>query len=160
MPRNATGNRAPGSLPLLLPRVDALAAHSGSSKAVLAPVVAMLREYATQQDILMQRLWDGYLGYPALHNQTHMGGQDTVETTVTPSPITIGAAGEVGTPQVGYSPGDHVHPGTGLAFLSGFADLSIDAQDGLPVYDQQMRWLLEQILIEVMRIRALVEEQT
>ena len=159
MPRRATGNRAPGSLPLLLPRIDALAARQGSSKAVLAPVVLELRAYATQIDILMQRLWDGYLGYPALHNQTHMGGQDTVETTVAPSPITIGAEGAIGTPQVGFSPGDHVHPTTGLDFLSGFADLSVDAQDGVPVYDQEMRWLLEHILIETMRIRELVEEQ-
>ena len=159
MPRRATGNRAPGSLPLLLPRIDALAARQGSSKAVLAPVVLELRAYATQIDILMQRLWDGYLGYPALHNQTHMGGDDTVETTLVPTPIALGAEGVVGTPQVGYSPGDHVHPTTDLDFLLAFAGLGIDAQDGVPVYDQQMRWLLEMILIETMRIRELVEEQ-
>ena len=159
MPRRATGNRAPGSLPLLLPRIDALAARTGSSKAVLAPVVLELRAYATQIDILMQRLWDGYLGYPALHGDTHKGGADTLETTLTPTPIALGQTGAIGAPQEGFASSQHVHPTTGLDFLSGFADLSIDAQDGVPVYDQEMRWLLEHILIETMRIRELVEGQ-
>lgn len=157
MPRLATGNRAPGGLPLLLPRIDALAAREGSSKAILAPVLAALREYATEHDILMKRLWDGYLGLPALHRLTHLGGDDTLETTLLPTPITLGEEGAIGAPQEGYASSQHVHSTEGLDFLIPFADLDIDAMDGVPVYDQQMRWLLEHILIETLRIRELTE---
>lgn len=159
MARNAIGNRAPGGLPQLLPKLDAVAAREGSSKAVLAPLLAGLRAYAVEIDAFTRRSWDAYLGLPALHRQTHMGGLDTVEATVLPTPITLGAEGSVGTPSLGYSPGDHEHPTTALDWLSGLADLEVDAEDGVPVYDQQMRWLLEMILLETMRIRELVEAQ-
>lgn len=159
MSRNAIGNRAPGGLPQLLPKLDAVAAREGSSKAVLAPLLAALRGYAVEIDAFTRRSWDSYLGLPALHRKTHMGGLDTVEATVLPTPITLGSAGAVGTPSLGFSPGDHEHPATDLDWLSGLADLEVDSQDGVPVYDRQMRWLLEMILLETMRIRELVEAQ-
>lgn len=159
MPRNAIGNRAPGGLPQLLPKLDAVAAREGSSKAVLGPLLAALRGYAVEIDAFTRRGWDSYLGLPALHRQTHMGGLDTVETTLLPTPITLGAVGAIGSPQEGYASSQHEHPTTSLDWLSGLADLEVDAQDGIPVYDQQMRWLLEMILLETMRIRELVEAQ-
>ena len=155
MSRNAIGNRAPGGLPQLLPKLDAVAAREGSSKAVLAPLLAGLRAYAVEIDAFTRRSWDSYLGLPALHRKTHMGGLDTVEATVLPTPITLGSAGAVGTPSIGYSPGDHEHPTTDLDWLLALASLEVDPEDGIPVSDVRMRRLLEGIYLELAAIEEM-----
>lgn len=156
MSRNAIGNRAPGGLPQLLPKLDAVAAREGSSKALLAPLLAGLRAYAVEIDAFTRRSWDSYLGLPALHRKTHMGGLDTVEATVLPTPITLGSAGAVGTPSLGFSPGDHEHATDGLDFLLPLEELALE--DALPVSDVRARRLLEHILLELSRIQELLAD--
>jgi hypothetical protein len=157
--RPAVGNRQPGGIPKLLQYADRLAAREGKSAELLAPIVAALREITLVQDRINQRLAAAYLGYPAQHAETHKGGVDTVETTLLPTPITLGAVGAIGSPTEGFASSQHEHPTTGLDWLLALADLEVDVEDGIPVYDQQMRWLLEMILVETTRIRELVEGQ-
>ncbi|TXH14964.1 MAG: hypothetical protein E6R03_08260 [Hyphomicrobiaceae bacterium] len=158
--REAVGNRAPGGLPELLQIIDRLSEYSGKAKGVVQVLVPVLREFATEQDRFNRRAWAAYNGLPARHRETHKGGQDTVESTVLPTPITLGAEGDIGTPSVGYAAGNHTHGTEGLDFLDEFADLNVDAQDGIPVSDRQMRRLLEAIYLELLALEAALQARS
>lgn len=158
--RPAVGNRQPGGIPKLLQYADRLAAREGKSAELLAPIVAALREITLVQDRINQRLAAAYLGYPAQHAETHKGGVDTVETTLLPTPITLGSAGAIGSPTEGFASSQHEHPTTGLDWLLALADLEVDAEDGIPVSDVRARRLLEAILLELGAIVRLLEGGT
>lgn len=102
-------------------------------------------------------------GLPQQHARTHLGfigdvqagayGGDGLFSKATPEPVVFGGAGQVGTPKLGAAAEDHVH-----AFDPGpLQDLLDSIRDGvLQVSDDALRRLLEQILLELFGIDALM----
>jgi len=115
-------------------------------------MLSTLRDQARVQDEFNRRIWGQYAALAPPHAPTHMGGNDTVSGNGLPSPVGPTSVARRGTPQLGFSPHDHIHPWEGGA-LDDLLDLDV-TPDGVPVFDSSVRRLLEAIL---RRLRALFD---
>lgn len=123
-------------------------------------IEALMAMAATQRE-LDKRLFDRYLSYPHPHAETHMGGDDSVESRDLPSAITIGAEGEIGDPTRGYATGGHIHDTTALDFLGSLDEICVDNLGQASVRDVNLIRVLEELLLvsydirdEVLRVRC------
>lgn len=96
---------------------------------------------------------------PARHAASHKGGGDSVAGTGDPLPVTLTGEADRGDPEVGYSPHNHVHT------LEGTAGDTLDSLDGIDtetinglevayVFNPRAHELLEDILLEVMKLNG------
>ena len=100
-----------------------------------------------------KRISEVTFGFPANHAVTHMGGDDDIAGTGTPTTVAFGVEGDAGNAAGGFAPFDHQHALDedleGLEDLAGITPIALDGQSRMPVWDAQSNELLTLILLEL-----------
>jgi hypothetical protein len=114
---------------------------------VAMEMINALRDVTRVQDEFNRRIWGQYSSLAPPHAPTHMGGDDSVSGSGLPAPVGPLEDAARGTPQLGFSPHDHVHPWDGGP-LDDLLDLDT-GPDGVPIEDNEARRALERILLKL-----------
>ena len=107
-----------------------------------------------------KRISEVTFGFPANHAVSHMGGDDDIAGTGTPTTVAFGVEGDAGNADGGFAPFDHQHAlDADLEALSGLADMDIDVWQGAHVTDVNVRRLLEHVLVTLLEIEPLLQQE-
>lgn len=140
---NPRSRRKPGRLVRLKQSLPARLTAQASLQEI-RDFVLKLQTYlgwmSDNQDDLNRYEWFRYDSLPGKHGPTHLGGDDNIIGSATPTPITIGAIGDRGDPHSGASASDHTH-----GFILGPGEIDPDVIDGSPnppflTLTQQLDW--------------------